>query len=56
MRNSSSAKYKFSKLDRMTNKLIGLTLLTQILLAAVAATIGAQWNLGNGKKASYMGN
>jgi phospholipid-transporting ATPase len=40
----------------MTNKLIGLTLLTQLILALIAATIGAQWNLGNGLKALYMGN
>jgi phospholipid-transporting ATPase len=56
MRNSAQAKYKFSKLDRMTNKLIGLTLLTQLLLALVAATIGARWNLGSGSTATYMGN
>lgn len=56
MRNSAHAKYKFSKLDLMTNKLIALTLLTQVVLALIAAGIGAQWNAGNGSLATYMGN
>jgi phospholipid-transporting ATPase len=39
----------------MTNKLIGLVLLTQIVLALIGGAIGALWSTGEGTKASYMG-
>lgn len=56
MQNSAKAKYKFSKLEIMTNKLIVLILLSGIVLSLIAASIGARWNLGNGNSATYMGN
>lgn len=55
MRNSAKAKFKFSKLDRLTNKMIALTLCVQISLALTGAAIGASWNKGAGADASYMG-
>ena len=54
MRNSAAAKYKFSNVDIITNRLIGLVLLTQIVLSSIAAVLGVSWNLGNGLDATYL--
>ena len=54
MMNSAKAKYKFSKLDLLTNKTIALTLCVQILLALLGSVVGASWTAGNGAEALYM--
>ena len=41
MQNSAHAKYKFSKLEILTNRMIAVTLGIQICLALIAANIGA---------------
>lgn len=43
MRNSASAKYKFSQLELHTNTSILMILGTQIVLASIGAVIGASW-------------
>jgi len=55
MQNSASAKYKFSKLELLTNKTIMLTLCVQVCLSLVGAYFGADWATGVGKLANYMG-
>ena len=54
MQNSASAKYKFSKLELLTNKTIALTLFVQIVLALIGAVVGASWATGPGIEANYM--
>ena len=56
MRNSTQAKYKYSKMELMTNKLIMLVLATQLILGLIGALIGATWNTGEGENAMYLGN
>lgn len=43
MRNSTSAKYKFSKLELVSNVCILVVLGFQILLSAIGAIIGTAW-------------
>ena len=43
MRNSASAKYKFSSLEKKMNMAIGLILVTQLVLSSIAGLIGAAW-------------
>ena len=43
MRNSAKAKYKFSKLEKYSNKAIALVLLTQFVMSMIASTFGTAW-------------
>lgn len=56
MRNFAKAKYKFSNLEITTNRLILITLATQLLLAIIGAIIGSIWNIQEGIKTTYLGN
>ena len=55
MRNSASAKYKFSQLELLTNVSISMILGTQIVLASIGALFGASWVTANLDKTSYLG-
>ena len=52
MKNSANSKYKFSKLERLTNFSILIIFCTQIVLALIGALIGADWTI-NGSKFHY---
>ena len=43
MQNSTTAKYKFSSLELMSNKAIIYVLLTQITLAIIGGGLGTNW-------------
>lgn len=47
MMNSAKAQYKFSTLEKMSNRAILMVLLTQITLATIASAIGTTWQLEN---------
>lgn len=48
MQNSTSAKYKFSKLEKLANVCILVILVFQILMSAIGALIGTVWISENG--------
>ena len=54
MRNSAKAKMKYSKLERQTNKTIGLMLLLSICIAFVGAMVGASWTMKYGGSSHYV--
>ena len=56
MQNSSKAKMKFSKLERQTNKTIGIMLLLSICIAFVGAFVGATWTMKYGTSSHYIFN
>jgi len=45
MMNSAKAQYKFSTLERMSNRAILMVLGTQFTLATIASAIGTSWML-----------
>lgn len=47
MRNSAKAKYKFSKLEKYSNKAIALVLMTQFFMSLIASTFGTAWVYNN---------
>jgi peptidyl-tRNA hydrolase len=47
MRNSASAKYKFSTLEVMTNKAILLILTTQVFMSMIGSIVGSTWTYYN---------
>jgi phospholipid-transporting ATPase len=53
MQNSAHAKYKFSELEKNTNKAILIVLVTQLLLSLIAGFLGFLWEAENGAD-SYL--
>jgi len=47
MQNSAKPKYKFSKLELLTNKAIVIVFVMQFLLASSGAILGANWMVNN---------
>lgn len=47
MMNSAKAKYKFSTLEKNSNKAIILVFITQMVLAAIGAAIQSSWTIQN---------
>ena len=45
MQNSASAKYKFSRLELLTNKMLMIIFMLQIILAVIAGVQGTNWIL-----------
>lgn len=43
MKNSTNAKYKFSRLEVSMNKALGIIFMTQFVLALIGAVIGTNW-------------
>lgn len=56
MRNSSNAKQKFSHLETLISKSIGIIMLIEGALCAIAASIATVWNKANAEDTqSYLG-
>ena len=47
MKNSAQAKYKFSTLEKMSNKSIAIVLCSQIILAFCGSSVGTSWQFQN---------
>jgi phospholipid-transporting ATPase len=54
MRNSAKAKMKYSKLERQTNKTIGIMLLLSICIAFIGAIVGSTWTMNYGGSVHYI--
>ena len=54
MRNSAKAKMKYSKLERQTNKTIGIMLLLSIFIALIGAVVGSMWTMKYGGSVHYI--
>ena len=54
MMNSEQAKYKFSQLEKLTNKAVYTIFVMQMILALVGGFVGARWNTTNYTVVNYL--
>jgi len=54
MKNSAKAKFKFSKLERLTNKFILCILGLQVILASIGGLVGSGWIVKNRDVVNYI--